>query len=73
MLLVSIAMYDVCRRFSPYLDLKVAVQERLELKRLVALVGDDQRGVQALAAQRHAVQKTKLVGPRLAGGVGESF
>lgn len=54
-----------------YLDAEIGVQERLKLKRLVAVVGDDNGGGQALAGQGDAVEEAKLVGPGLAVLVGE--
>ena len=47
------------------------MQQRLALKRLVALVGHHQRRAQAVGRQRDAVQQAELVGPQLARGVVE--
>jgi DNA-binding transcriptional regulator YdaS (Cro superfamily) len=43
------------------------MQQRLELKRHLAIIGDDERGVEALAVERHAVDQAKRVRPQLPG------
>lgn len=52
-----------------YLDLEIRVQQRLELEWHITFVRDHQRGPQALAVERDAVQETKLVWPQAAGGI----
>lgn len=52
-----------------YLDLEIRVQQRLELEWYITFVRDHQRGPQALAVERDAVQETKLVWPQAAGGI----
>jgi hypothetical protein len=54
-----------------YLDSEVRVKQCLELEWHIALVGNHQRRLQALAVKRDAVQETKLVWPQLAGGIVE--
>jgi hypothetical protein len=39
------------------------VEKSLEVKRSVAVVGDNDCGVEALAVERNAVDKSELVGP----------
>lgn len=43
------------------------MQEGLELKRNIAIVGDDQGGVQAIPVKHDAVDESKLVRPQLLG------
>lgn len=43
------------------------MQQGLELERNVAIVGDDQGGVQAVPVKHDAVDESKLVGPQLLG------
>jgi hypothetical protein len=54
-----------------YLDLEVGVQKCLAFKRNITLVCHHQRSAQALGSKRNAVQKTKLIGPQLAGSIVE--
>lgn len=48
-----------------YVDLEVSVKQHLELERLLALVADVQHGLQAILAEGHCVDETKLIGPGL--------
>lgn len=47
------------------------MQQHLEIKRLVAIVGNDERSGQALFVQDDAVQEREFIGPEGLGRVGE--
>jgi hypothetical protein len=49
-----------------YLDLPVAVEQKLEFKALLALIADSHDGLQGALTQGHAVDEAKVQGPRLA-------
>lgn len=55
--------FRVVSSIPPYVNGKICVQQRLELKRHVAVVCDDERRVEALLVEGHAVQQAKLVRP----------
>lgn len=50
-----------------YLDLEIRMKKHLKLEGRLALVTDIQHGLQAILTERHAVDKTKVVGPGSAG------
>lgn len=50
-----------------YLDSEISVQKGLALKRLITVICDDQDCAETPAIERHAVQQSKLVGPKLSG------
>lgn len=47
-----------------YADLEISVKKSLEVKCGVAVVGDNNCGVEALTVERNAVDEGKLVGPK---------
>jgi hypothetical protein len=50
--------------FVSHLDPEVRVQQRLELKRLVTVIRNDERRAETVRVKRHAVQQAKLVRPQ---------
>lgn len=59
--------------YAAYLDLKVVVQQSLELKGLLAIVGDDDGRAQTIPVERDAVEQTKRIRPQLLGLLGEGL
>ena len=55
------------------LDLKVCVQQGLEIKRSITVGGDNKRGVEAIAVERNAVDEGELVWPQSFGLFGDTL
>lgn len=50
-----------------YLDPEISMQQHLELEALLALVLHMQHRLQPILSQRHTVDQTKVIAPRLLG------